>query len=109
MSQNAEGPGLSLLFGIMLIVVGALSIATGKSGHVFGIFGQIPVANWIGWAFLTIGITISILSIRSLWRGGGKPKKYTDEEVARAKDALDRMYFQEHGVWPKADNKKGDS
>ena len=61
------------------------------------------------WITMSIGIFCLIVSIRSIHRGGGSPKKYTDEEVARAKEAMDRMYFQKHGFWPKADNKKDDT
>ena len=60
-------------------------------------------------AMLLVGIIVSIMSIRSLQRGPRKYIDYTDEEVVRAKEALDRMYFEEHGSWPKTDRKKDDS
>ena len=101
--QNPGGPGLALILGIMMILGGGRSIITGKGGSVWS---GIPVVDWIGWIMLPFGIAISIMSIRSLWRGGGKPKKYTDEDLARAKEKLDRMYFEEHGSWPKTDRKK---
>jgi hypothetical protein len=58
---------------------------------------KVPIVDWIGWVELPVGIIICILSIRALRRG---PKKYSGEEIARAKEALDRMHFAEHGVWP---------
>jgi hypothetical protein len=43
-------------------------------------------------------------------RGEGKPKpeQYTDEDVARAKKTLDRMYLKEHGKLPEEGKNKGD-
>ncbi|MCL1939951.1 MAG: hypothetical protein FWG04_04755 [Desulfovibrionaceae bacterium] len=64
--------------------------------------------DWFGWIFLPCGIAITVLSIISLRRGGGKPKKYTDEDVARAKEALDRMYLREHGTLPEEPPSKKD-
>jgi len=49
------------------------------------------------------------MSIIAFRRGEGKPKKYTDDEVARAKEALDRFYFKQHGVWPQSDRKGDDT
>jgi hypothetical protein len=67
---------------------------------------SIPLVDWIGWVVLPIGVVMSIMSITALRRGVGKPKKYTDEDVAKAKEQLDQMYFKEHGFWPKTDSKK---
>jgi hypothetical protein len=49
-----------------------------------------------GQVLLPGGIIICILSIPALRRG---PKKYNNEDVARAKEAWDRMYFAEQGAW----------
>jgi hypothetical protein len=102
------GPRFSLFFGIMSIVAGVIGIITGKGGPVLSgaylsgiVTTTAPVVDWFGWVMLPVGIIISILSIRALRRGEGEPKKLTDADLARAKKELDRMYFAEHGVWPK--------
>jgi hypothetical protein len=86
----------------MLIVMGVWSIITGEGGYTGGLWGEMPVVDFAGWIFLPCGIAITVLSIISLRRGGGKrkPKKYTDEDVARAKEALDHMYLREYGTLP---------
>ena len=58
------------------------------------------------WVFLPVGIFFTVASIRALWRGE-KPK-YTDEDAARAKKALDRMYLKEHGKLPEEDKEEND-
>ena len=58
------------------------------------------------WVFLPAGIFFTVASIRALWRGE-KPK-YTDEDAARAKKALDRMYLKEHGKLPEEDKEEND-
>jgi hypothetical protein len=55
----------------------------------------------IVWFAVPLGVGICILSIRSILRGEWKQNQYTGEDLARAKKELDRMYFAEHGVWPK--------
>jgi len=101
MNREPEGPGWSLCLGILFIIWGTLSIVTGKAGiHIAATGGQIVLMDWIGWVLLPSGIVISIVSIRSLLRGGGKPETYTDEEATRAKEELAHMHFKEHGCWP---------
>jgi len=102
MNREPGGPGWSLFAGIVWIIWGALTIITGKAGmYIAATGGQVALVDWIGWILLPSGIIVSIVSIRSLLRGGGKSKKYTDEEIARAKEELARMYFKEHGYWPR--------
>jgi len=101
MNRNSEGPGWSLCAGIMMLICGTLSITTDKPLYRTPTGHYIALVDWIGWVLLPSGIVISIVSIRALLRGGWKPKKYNDEEVARAKEELDRMYLQEHGYLPK--------
>jgi hypothetical protein len=101
MNRAPGGPIAWLCAGIAWIIWGALGIIDGKAGLNLPALGQgrqIDLVDWVGWVILPVGIIICILSIRTLWRG---PIKYSDEDVARATDALDRMYVAEHGVWPK--------
>jgi hypothetical protein len=96
----------SLFIGIVMLILGVRSIIiTGEDGDMWGN----TLAGWIGGAMLPAGIIISIMSIQALLRGPRKNIDYTDEELARAKEALDRMYFEEHGSWPKTDRKKDGS
>ena len=101
--------GCLLLFGIMVIFAGVAGIIHGKGGPVLSgayllgiVTATAPKVDWFGWVLLSCGIVMCILSLRTLLRGEGKPKQYTDEDFARDKEALDRMYFKEHGYWPKA-------
>ena len=107
--RDPGGPLLALTLGILMIIRGGYNIITGEGGTIS--MWHVPLVDWIGWVLLPAGIIISIMSIRWLLRGGGKhkPKKYTDEDVTQAKATLDRMYFKEHGYWPKTDRKKDDS
>ncbi|MCL1939890.1 MAG: hypothetical protein FWG04_04445 [Desulfovibrionaceae bacterium] len=99
--NDPGGPHWALALGILLIVSGVFGIITGVGGYLGGdLVPKIPVVDWAGWIFLPCGIAITVLSIIALRRGEGKPKKYTDEDVARAKEALDRMYLREHGSLP---------
>ncbi|MCL1939891.1 MAG: hypothetical protein FWG04_04450 [Desulfovibrionaceae bacterium] len=101
----------SLIVGILLIVTGGWNIITGEGGYRGGILvSKAPVVDWYGWVFLPGGIAITVLSIISWRRGEGKrkPKKYTDEDVARAKETLDRMYLREHGTLPEEPPSKKD-
>jgi len=92
MNRDPGGPGWGLCAGIMLIICGVLSLVKGKPGiHIAATGQQIPLVDWIGWVLLPSGIAISILSIQWLLRGGGKPKKYTNEDVVRAKEKLDQI------------------
>ena len=85
------------------------SLGLGCASLIIGLGDLCMEQTGIFWFALAIGIFICTASIRSMQRGEGKPKKYTDEDVAKAKEELALMYFKEHGSWPKADNKKGDS
>ena len=96
-------PLWALLFGILLSGMGVYSILTGDGFSRGGIFVDGPPApGWTGWILLPAGLTICILSIRALRRGAGKtkPKQYTDEDAARAKEEMDRLYLKEHGSLP---------
>jgi hypothetical protein len=92
-------PYWGLSIGIMLIVLGVFYIING-GGYAGGPFGTAPVVDFAGWVLLPCGIVITVLAIISLRRGEGKPRKYTDEDAARAKETLDRMYLREHGTLP---------
>jgi len=96
--------GFLLFMGIIMIIFGVRSIII-DGGH----RGKIDPVGWIGWIMLPVGIIISIMSIRALLRGPKKYIDYTDEEVARSKERLDQMYFEEHGACPKIDRKKDGS
>ena len=111
MNRNSGGPGVALCAGIVAIIVATLNIITPDDGSYINICAisigrKLPLVDWIGWLFLPIGIALCIMSIIALRRGEGKPKKYTDAEVAQAKEALDRMYLKEHGSLPKSDRKE---
>jgi hypothetical protein len=101
--NNHPSPRGALIVGIMVIVWGLDIIITGEGGYTGGLLvGKAPVVDFAGWILLPCGIAMTFLSIISLRRGEGKrkPKKYTDEDVVRAKEALDRMYLREHGKLP---------
>jgi hypothetical protein len=74
-------------------------------------FRDFYVFAWAGWIFLPAGVVICFLSIRAIRRGEGKvePKTYTEEDVAKAKEALDRMYLKEHGKLPEEEEHKKDA
>jgi Flp pilus assembly pilin Flp len=80
MSYDSDGPGGGLCCGLFMIIAGALFITKD---------------DWIGWILLPCGIVICIMSINWALRG---PKKYTDEDLDRAKTALDRMCREERGA-----------
>jgi hypothetical protein len=107
MNSDPSRPGICLLVGVLLVVLGTLAIISG-SGIPIGRF-QTPTVDWIGWVLLPAGIAICIMTIIWIRRGGAKPKKFTDEEVAQAKKELNMMYFKEHCFWPKTDSKKNTS
>lgn len=90
-----------VLFGMLLIIDSVLDLI--GNGVVWrGVF--IPPRS--RWPLLPVGIVICILSIRALRRGEGKSRPYTDEDVARAKEELDRMYLKEHGSLPEEEKRK---
>ena len=77
--------GLLLCFGIAMIIGGML--------YVVAPWRRMTFANLIGLVVVAAGVSICDMCIRVL-RG---PVKYTDEEVLRSKEDLDRMYLKEHG------------
>ena len=94
--DKSYSPRMALVFGIMLTVDGAYFTITGRGSSYWGF----PVAYWVRWSFLLMGIIICMLSIRALRRGEGKPKKYTEEDATRAEAELDAMYLRDHGELP---------
>ena len=91
-----------LCIGIMFVILGGNTFITGTGGYYSTPSGvAVPIVDSIGWIMVPGGIAISLLSIQLIRRGVGKPKKYTDEELSRIKEELDRIYFEQHGTWPK--------
>ena len=96
----------SLILGILLMADGLKTIITGDGGSYGTILGGgAPAYAETAWITFPIGTLFTVVSIRALWRGKGRPPKYTDEDVARAKETLDRMYLKEHGRLPEEDKK----
>jgi hypothetical protein len=91
-------PWRNLGVGSFLIAIGLNDLLTDQTGNYWRYF---PTPGWVGWFAVPMGIGICILSIRAIQSDEGKPKTLTDEDLARAKEEMDRMYFAEHGVWPK--------
>jgi len=89
----------NLFVGIVLVIAGTLCLIIGGGPTVRG---NIDLVNFIGIILLIYGIFICASHKET-------PKKYTDEEVAQAKKESDRMYFEEHGSWPKTDHKDKDN
>ena len=54
------------------------------------------------WPLLFLGIIFLVLMIWQLWLHWNDPVALppTDEDIKRAKEALDQMYFREHGKYP---------
>lgn len=86
---------LPLAVGMCLALGSVLSIPYG-----FYYWG-FRVPEW-GVAILFItGLALIWLSIRGMLRGHGKPREtYTNQEVEKAKENLEKMYMQEHGTTP---------
>ena len=98
--RNSEyNPWVALAIGIVLIFSGSFKLVTGIGGD----WHDVYIPAWTGWIFVPLGLIIAILSLRSLrtWKEP-EPPKYTDEEVVKARENLDRMYLREHGGPPEA-------
>ena len=98
MNKNWAG----IVFGVPLILDGTCMLVTGQGGQ----YWDFPVPARAGWVFLSVGIIAIGLSISGLRRPARKEPLYSDQEVERAKAALDRMYLQEHGTLPKKEPPK---
>ncbi|MCL1889039.1 MAG: hypothetical protein FWF99_00850 [Desulfovibrionaceae bacterium] len=83
--------------GIGVIILGVLTLHSGRVGW-HGL--DVPALPWAGWGVIFGGIIMCIVAIRAMLRGEHKPKRYTDEELAKVIEELDRMFFREHGYWP---------
>ena len=106
-TTSTSSPYGMLILGIILTVNGMQSLIAGDGGSLWGV----PLVDWIGWVLAPAGIIICILSIRALRRGAGKtkPKQYTDEDAARAKEEMDRLYGKERGSLPEEPRPEKDS
>ena len=70
-------PWRNMGVGIFAIAIGLTDLLTDQTGNYWRFF---PTPGWVGWFAVPMGIGICILSIRSMQRGEGEPKKYTDDE-----------------------------
>ena len=86
----------TLAFGVIVLATGVLHASSGEGS----VFRGAMVYAWTAWVWIGGGIIITVLSIRGLLRGEGKPKKVTDNDIQHAKEALDKMYLLEHGTLP---------
>ena len=87
-----------VLISIVLIFGGVLNLLTGSGLGYWG--AAAPPWSWL--IFLPVGIVVGFWSARGLLRGEGKKPVYTDEDIARAKEKMDRLYLREHGAPPQA-------
>jgi hypothetical protein len=108
--NSGNGPIGSLIVGIMLIVLGVVNLMGGFPDAIQDTLSNLdfatkirsprpPLVDFADLLLVPIGIIMIVMSIIAIRHGKGKPK-YTEEDVVKAKAALDRMYFREHGRWP---------
>ena len=97
MNYSGNGPWPALLMGVLVLFIGLRALITGESGT----FRDIPLVDWVGFVLVPLGLSMIILSIRSL-RTWKKPGPSTDDDIRQAKEKLDQMYLREHGTLPGA-------
>ena len=88
-------PWIFLVIGVLLLLNCALDLP--ESG---GVYKGFPIPAFGGWILLAVGIILVAVAGRSILRGEGKERPPTEEEIRKAKEALENMHRHEHGTLP---------